>query len=112
MPSCAGVDASTPTASSRPSRPPAPEERARVLRGLLALFLPGLLAQTLHVFAGLVWSELFVFLLPALVLTTGSNLRARPYLGCALRPAPVVLGALAGGAGTLLAMAVMAPRSG
>ncbi|WP_242371571.1 CPBP family intramembrane glutamic endopeptidase [Anaeromyxobacter sp. SG26] len=109
MPSCAGVDPSPapsePTAAPRPAR-----KSALAFFGvLLVLFLPGLLAQALHVFAGLVWSELFVFLLPALVLTLGSNLRAVPYLRLGrVRPAAVVLGALCGVAGTLLAMAVMA----
>ncbi|WP_242339785.1 type II CAAX endopeptidase family protein [Anaeromyxobacter sp. SG66] len=96
---------SEPTAAPRPAR-----KSALAFFGvLLVLFLPGLLAQALHVFAGLVWSELFVFLLPALVLTLGSNLRAVPYLRLGrVRPAAVVLGALCGVAGTLLAMAVMA----
>lgn len=109
MPSCAGVDVQ-PAGFEPPPAPPAPQKSALAFFGVvLALFLPGVLAQTLHVFVGLVWSELFVFLLPALVLTTGSNLRAVPYLRLGrVRPATVVLGALCGAAGTLLAMAVMA----
>ena len=109
MPSCAGVD-DVPSDGLEPLAPPAPRKSALAFFGVvLALFLPGLLAQALHVFAGLVWSELFVFLLPALVLTTGSNLRAVPYLRLGrVRPAPVALGALIGAAGTILAMAVMA----
>jgi CAAX protease family protein len=103
------VDA-PPAGFEPPPAPSAPPKSALAFFGvLLALFLPGLLAQALHVLAGLVWSELFVFLVPALVLTTGSNLRAVPYLRLGrVRPAPVVLGALCGVAGTILAMAVMA----
>jgi membrane protease YdiL (CAAX protease family) len=110
VPSCAGVDDVHSDGFEPPLAPPAPRKSALAFFGVvLALFLPGLLAQALHVFAGLVWSELFVFLLPALVLTTGSNLRAVPYLRLGrVRPAPVALGALIGAAGTILAMAVMA----
>jgi membrane protease YdiL (CAAX protease family) len=51
----------------------------------------------------------FVFLLPAVAATLGSNLRAIPYLGLS-RPRPVLvgLGALIGGAGFLAANTVMA----
>jgi hypothetical protein len=99
-----------PTGLEPPLPPRAPSKSALAFFGvLLALFLPGLLAQGLHVLAGLVWSELFVFLVPALVLTTGSNLRPVSYLRLGrVRAAPVVLGALCGAAGTMLAMAVMA----
>jgi membrane protease YdiL (CAAX protease family) len=108
VPSSAGVDASPEAAQPTPA-PPAPKSALAFFAVLLALFLPGLLAQAIHVFVGLVWSELFVFLLPALVLATGSNLKAVPYLRLGrVRPAPLVLGALAGAAGTLLAMGVMA----
>jgi CAAX protease family protein len=109
MPSCAGVDPS-PAPSERTAAPlPARKSALAFFGVLLVLFLPGLLAQALHVFAGLVWSELFVFLVPVIVLTLGSNLRAVPYLRLGrVRPAAVVLGALCGVAGTLLAMAVMA----
>ncbi len=110
MPSCAGVEDVHSDGPEAPLAPPAPRKSALAFFAIvLALFLPGIFAQALHVFAGLVWSELFVFLLPALVLTTGSNLRAVPYLRLGrVRPAPVALGALVGAAGTILAMAVMA----
>ncbi len=76
---------------------------------LLLLLLPGLLAQAAHPVLGLAWTELFAFLLPALIATAGSNLRVAAYLRLApARPAAVALGALAGGAGYLLAGAVMA----
>lgn len=109
MPSCAGVDAS-PDGLEPPRAPRAPPKSALAFFGiLLGLFLPGLLAQSLHGVAGLVWSEVFVFLVPAFVLTTGSNLRPLPYLRLGrARPAAVLLGALCGVAGTILAMAVMA----
>jgi membrane protease YdiL (CAAX protease family) len=75
---------------------------------LLLLFLPGIVAQAALLPAGLAWSEVFAFLLPALVATAGSNLRAGPYLKLGkARPAAILLGALAGGAGYLLAGAVM-----
>jgi hypothetical protein len=75
---------------------------------LLLLLLPGLLAQAAHPVLGLAWTEIFAFLLPAMVATTGSNLRVAAYLRLApARPALVALGALAGGAGYLLAGAVM-----
>jgi membrane protease YdiL (CAAX protease family) len=95
-----------------PAPPPAPPGRKSALAFfalLLALFLPGLLAQSVHFVAGLLWSELFVFLLPALVVTAGSNLRPSAYLRLRpVRPSVMVLGLLSGGAATLLAMGVMA----
>jgi membrane protease YdiL (CAAX protease family) len=76
---------------------------------LLLLFLPGMIAQATLPPAGLAWSELFAFLLPALVATTGSNLRAGPYLRLGRPPGTaLVLGALVGGAGYVLAGATMA----
>jgi hypothetical protein len=101
-----------PLPSGPAPAPPAPsgEKSALAFFGvLLLLLLPGLLAQAALLPAGLAWSELFAFLVPALVATAGSNLRARPYLGLARpRGAPLLLGALAGGAGYLLAGAAMA----
>ncbi|HEX9049513.1 MAG TPA: type II CAAX endopeptidase family protein [Anaeromyxobacter sp.] len=75
---------------------------------VLLLFLPGILAQATFRPAGLVWSEVFAFLLPALVATTGSNLRLRGWLKLR-RPSgvAVALGALVGGAGYLVAVAVL-----
>jgi membrane protease YdiL (CAAX protease family) len=76
---------------------------------LVLLFGPGLVAQALHPAAGLAWSEAFVFLLPSVAAAIGSNLRPVRYLGLT-RPAGVHLGlaALVGGAGFLVANAVMA----
>ena len=95
-----------------PAPPPAPAGRKSALAFfglLLALFLPGLLAQALHVAFGLLWTELFVFLLPPFVLAAGSNLVPRAYLALGrVRPAVLGLGALFGAAGTILAMAIMA----
>lgn len=109
MPFCAGVDAPSAGFEPPPARPAPQKSALAFFAVLLALFLPGLLAQALHVFVGLLWSELFVFLLPALVLTTGSNLRPVPYLRLGrVRPASVVLGALCGAAGTIFAVGVMA----
>jgi membrane protease YdiL (CAAX protease family) len=91
---------------------PAPAGRKSALAFfalLLLLFLPGLLAQSTHFVLGLLWSELFVFLLPALVVAAGSNLRPAVYLRLRpVRPSLLALGVLAGGAATLLAMGVMA----
>ena len=55
MPSCAGVDDVHSDGLEPPLAPPAPRKSALAFFGVvLALFLPGLLAQALHVFAGLV----------------------------------------------------------
>lgn len=95
-----------------PVPPPAPAGRKSALAFfalLLALFAPGLLAQSVHFVGGLLWSSVFVFLLPAVVLTAGSNLRPSAYLRLRpVRPSVLLLGFLAGGAATLLAMGVMA----
>lgn len=54
---------------------------------LLAALLPaGIAAQGAHPLAGLLWTELFVFLLPAVIVALGSGLDARTWLR--LRPAP------------------------
>ena len=94
-----------------PALPPAPAGRKSALAFfavLLGLFLPGLLAQGLHVVAGLLWTELFVFGLPAFVLASGSNLEPRVYLALGrVRPSLLGLGALVGAAGTVLAVGVM-----
>jgi membrane protease YdiL (CAAX protease family) len=75
---------------------------------LLALVLPGLVVQSAEPVSGLAWTELFVFLLPALVVTAGSNLRPSVFLGLRPVPAPLVaLGALTGVGGYVLAGGVM-----
>jgi membrane protease YdiL (CAAX protease family) len=84
-----------------PDRPPAPppalgRKSALAFFGvLLALWFPGAVAQAATLPLGLAWTELFVFLLSAVVATAGSNLRPGPYLR--LRPARP--GVLAAGAG-------------
>ncbi len=106
MPSCAAVE---PLAT--PPQTPTPAGRKSALAFfavLLALFLPGLLAQGLQVVAGLLWTELFVFGLPGFVLASGSNLEPRAYLALRrVQPSLVGLGALVGAAGTILAVGVM-----
>jgi membrane protease YdiL (CAAX protease family) len=75
---------------------------------LLLLFFPGILAQAIHLPIGLLWTQLFAFLLPAFVLTTGSNLAPRAFLRLGpARPALLGLGLLAGLGGYLLAVGVM-----
>lgn len=92
-----------------PAAPPAGTKSALAFFAvLLALFPFALLAQWASATLGLAATQLFAFLLPAVVATVGSNLEVRPYLR--LRPPgplPVVLGSLAGGAAYLVAGAVM-----
>jgi uncharacterized protein len=98
-----------PFAATPPTPTPAGRKSALAFFAvLLGLFLPGLLAQGVQVVGGLLWTELFVFLLPAFVLASGSNLEPRTYLALGrVRPSLVALGALVGAAGTLLAVGVM-----
>lgn len=90
-----------------PPAPPAPAGRKSALAFfgvLLLLYLPGAFAQAALLPLGLAWTEVFVFLLPALVATAGSNLRAVPYLGLRPpRPSLVALGGAAGAAGYVFA---------
>lgn len=89
-----------------PAPPPAPGGKSALafFGVLLALWVPGALAQAGALPLGLAWTELFVFLLSAFVATSGSNLRAVPYLRLGqARPAALALGALAGAAGYLFA---------
>jgi membrane protease YdiL (CAAX protease family) len=94
-----------------PTPAPAPEPKSGLTFVLLlAVLLPaGLFAQVASPLAGLLWTELFVFLLPAVVATTGSNLDARAWLR--LR-APTTAGAglafLIGTTGWFLGSAVFA----
>lgn len=113
MPCCPAVDSTPPPVA--PSYPPTgvrPAERKSALAFyalLVILLLPGILAQQLSSWAGLLWTELFGFLLPALVLARGSNLRTARYLKLhRVRPALILLGVTAGAAGTLLALALQA----
>ena len=84
-----------------PGAPPAGTKSALAFFAvLLALFPPALVAQWASPVAGLAATQLFAFLLPALVATAGSNLKVAPYLRLGRAPpALVVLGALSGGAG-------------
>lgn len=98
----------------QPDPPPAPpaatgRKSALAFFGvLLVLWFPGAMAQSVALPLGLAWTELFVFLLSALVAAAGSNLSAKPYLRLGpARPAAVALGALAGGAGYLFAGSIL-----
>lgn len=89
-----------------PSPPPAaPRKSALAFFGvLLALWFPGALAQAVTLPLGLAWTELFVFLLAALIAAAGSNLRAGAYLRLRrASPAALAVGALTGAAGYLFA---------
>lgn len=93
-----------------PDRPPAPERKSVLafFGILLVLWFPGALAQSITLPAGLAWTEVFVFLLSALVATSGSNLRPIPYLRLRpARPAALALGALTGAAGYLFAGSIV-----
>ncbi len=75
---------------------------------LLGLFPAALLAQWASPVVGLAATQLFAFLLPAVIATVGSNLRIRPFLKLRAPGVwPVVLGSIAGGAAYLVAGAVM-----
>lgn len=94
-----------------PPPPPAPPRKSALafFAVLLSLFLPGMLAQAALQPVGLVWTEVFSFLLPTLVATAGSNLRAGPWLKLGRpRAAPVALGGAVGVAGYLFAVSLMA----
>ena len=66
-------------------------------------------AQAFQPLAGLLWTELFVFLLPPVLLAVGSNLRPAPFLLLSRRPPTreVLLGAASGLALFLVAGAIM-----
>lgn len=96
-----------------PESPPPPPEgtpSGSIFALLLALLLPlGLLAQAASAVPGLIWTELFVFLLPAVVATVGSNLEPAAWLR--LRPPPltaIAVAPLAGFAGWFLGSALFA----
>ncbi|HSN13615.1 MAG TPA: hypothetical protein VLT61_03230, partial [Anaeromyxobacteraceae bacterium] len=77
---------------------------------LLALLLPaGLFAQVASPLPGLLWTELCVFLLPAVVVTAGSNLDARAWLRLRA-PSGVAIGlaVLVGSSGWFLGSAMFA----
>lgn len=95
--------------------PPEPERRAPGVLGfflaVLALYaVPGALAQSASATAGLAWSELFGFLLPAAFAAAGANLRPSRLLGLDRSPPvpAILLAVFCGMAGFLVAGSVMA----
>ncbi|BDG01604.1 CPBP family intramembrane glutamic endopeptidase [Anaeromyxobacter oryzae] len=106
------MDPTPPALPATPAPPPAPvaprKSAGLFFLALVLLLLPGLVAQALSRAGGLVWTEVFVFLLPPVVAAVGSNLRPAPLLGLDRpRARHVVLGALVGAAGFLVANGVM-----
>ena len=100
-----------PQPDRAPAPPPGPGRKSVLafFGVLLVLWVPGAFAQSVVLPLGLAWTELFVFLLSALVATSGSNLRAVPYLRLGpARPAALALGGLAGAAGYLFAGSLLA----
>jgi membrane protease YdiL (CAAX protease family) len=108
-----GIGAAPP---QEPGPPPAPPSPPRASAGgffaavLLLYLLPGALAQGKHLGAGLAWTQLFAFLLPAAAAAAGANLRPGAFLLLARRPsfAQVGLGLLAGVAGFAAAGSLVA----
>lgn len=100
------VEPTAPT--DTPPRPGGKSGTAFAL--VLALLLPaGIFAQLVSPLAGLIWTEPFVFLLPAAVATAGSNLDSRAWLR--LRPAApsaLALSSLVGLSGWFLGSALFA----
>jgi hypothetical protein len=96
---------STSTPTPRPRSPgPLP-----IAVALAALFPVGLAAQALHPATGLAWTQLFVFLLPALAIAARAGLDPLRFVRLS-RPPPRTLGLalLAGAAGFLAGGALMA----
>lgn len=102
-----------------PEGPPAPPPAAAPRRASAALFfavvfglhaLAGGAAQAVSLLPGLLWSQLFAFLLPAAAAAAGANLEPRRFLLLARPPSfPLLsLGLLAG----LAAFAAAAPLAG
>jgi uncharacterized protein len=100
-----------------PVLPPAGEPAPPPVKSAVGFFLLlmvlyaglGGTAQAWDPLAGLVWTELFVFLLAPVVIAAGSNLRPAPFLLLERRPSPtqVILGAGAGLALFLAAGGIM-----
>jgi len=116
-------DRSDPPAGQAPAagagpvpQPPDPAPPPRASAGgffavaLLLYLVPGALAQARHLGAGLAWTQLFAFLLPAAAGAAGANLRPGAFLLLARRPtfAQVGLGFLAGVAGFAAAGSLVA----
>lgn len=105
-----------------PLAPPAPPPTKSALGFFLLLMVLyaglGGTAQSYHPVAGLVWTELFVFLLTPALVAAGSNLRPGPFLLLSRRPTlrQVLLGAAYGlalffAAGAILSLTtLLVPR--
>jgi len=97
-----------PAPAPAPPSPPAGKSALAFFGVLLFLFLPGAVAQSVLLPAGLAWTQLFAFLLPAVVVATGSNLRPGAYLKLGpVRPAALLAAAAAGVPAYLVAGATM-----
>jgi membrane protease YdiL (CAAX protease family) len=109
------VDPAPPTPPPAAPTPPAAPPRSGAAAFLGAVVLLGLLgsvAQAGSPVLGLVWTEVFAFLSPALVVVAGRNLLPSRYLRLRpARPAAVLLGAVAGLAGYPAAAGIMALAS-
>jgi membrane protease YdiL (CAAX protease family) len=102
------------TPSGAPLLPPAlaPADAPPAQKSALGFFLLlmvlyaglGGTAQSFHPLAGLLWTEVFVFLLPPVLFAAGSNLRPAPFLLLERRP-PARLVALGAGSGLALFLA-------
>jgi uncharacterized protein len=93
-----------------PPAPPATKSGVSFFLLLMVLYVGlGATAQSFHPLAGLVWTELFVFLLTPALVAAGSNLRPGPFLLLARRPTgrQVALGAAYGLALFFAAGAIM-----
>jgi membrane protease YdiL (CAAX protease family) len=74
------------------------------------VYLAGIAAQTVSLLAGLAWSEVFAFFVPAVLAAEGSNLRSGAYLMLNRRPrlSQATLAVAIGGASFALAGGLMA----
>jgi membrane protease YdiL (CAAX protease family) len=107
-----GAGAGPASPLPEPAAPPPPRASAGgfFAVALLLYLVPGALAQARHLGAGLAWTQLFAFLLPAAAAAAGANLRPGAFLLLARRPtlAQVGLGLLAGTAGFAAAGSLVA----
>jgi len=108
------LDGAAPAAGAPLSRPRA----ASLVLALLAVMPLGLLAQALSPPAGLVWTELVVFALPAVALVARAGLREEPFLRLGRPPRwalllAVPMGGLAmvGGGAIQAAWSAVLPRA-